>query len=274
MSFIRMYFSDPIFLGFCERTLEASGILDTVQRPSQMGIPQGGVISPLFANLYLHEVLDVFFEEVTRHLLNGWSKLVRYADDFVVLTESNEDAELVLNLISRRMDQFGLTLHPGKTSIQNMTCPQIQPRIGLDDPRELTFLGYELSWHQTTKDEWELVGRTALGRRAKALRRWQDALDVIGRDLNNYRREHRGMLSHKLLEDLYFKAVAHIRGYSAYYCVEGNQTDLLLFEKGIYRIAASFWKRHVDTRGCNPFEEDIDWIWPSIKMCKLSELSN
>lgn len=82
-----------------------------------LGTPQGGVISPLLANIYLHEVLDTWFETVVRPRMKGSSFLVRYADDFVIAFEMESDARRVMDVLPKRFARFGLTLHPEKTRL-------------------------------------------------------------------------------------------------------------------------------------------------------------
>ena len=81
------------------------------------GTPQGGVISPLLANIYLHEVLDEWFEREVKPRLKGRAVLVRYADDSVFVFARKEDAERVLDVLPKRFGKYGLTLHPDKTRL-------------------------------------------------------------------------------------------------------------------------------------------------------------
>lgn len=95
-----------------------AGILDEgVLSYPNAGSPQGAVVSPLLANIYLHEVLDTWFEQTVRPHLKGRAHLIRYADDSVLLFEYEEDAQRVLAVIAQRFERFGLTLHPEKTRL-------------------------------------------------------------------------------------------------------------------------------------------------------------
>jgi group II intron reverse transcriptase/maturase len=273
MSFIQSHINDPVFLTFCARTLEASRHKDMEQDGIPKGVPQGGVASPLFANLFAHVVLDVFFESDILPRLNGWARLFRYADDFVVLTEREEDAELAHQMVKQRVEQFGLMLHPDKTAIRNMTCPERQARMDETDLRELVFLGYELSWQQSARNKWELVGRTAPGRREKSLEKWKKLLKQLEGEMQQYKRNHRGEASLELIHKLEFSAIAHVNGFAAYYCAEGNQTEVILYELSVLRSASAFWRRHIDSRGSNPFENDLFRIWPRLKWRNVCELS-
>jgi retron-type reverse transcriptase len=92
-----------------------AGILEegNVTYPDE-GTPQGGVISPVLANIYLHEVLDVWFEQEVKPRMKGRAELVRYADDFVICFEREDDARRVMEVLPKRMEKYGLTLHPEK----------------------------------------------------------------------------------------------------------------------------------------------------------------
>ncbi len=266
--------TDPVFLTFCHRILQASIKADGERGRSALGVPQGGIVSPLLSNLYAHEALDLHFEFEIRPRLRGWARLFRYADDFVVLTESENDAKQVKELIEIRTSRYGLTLHPTKTTIRNMTCPELQPPVAEDDHRELLFLGYELSWHQTSKGQWELVGRTAPGRREKALQRWRDHLELLRKEMRQQQRQRPGHIDLKFIERLDRSVYDHIVGFTSYYLAEGNETELSLYENGVYRLAAGFWRQHIDQRGPNPYEGRADVIWPQVRLRNICELSN
>jgi group II intron reverse transcriptase/maturase len=102
------------------------------------GTPQGGVISPLLANIYLHEVLDVWFTKEVIPRLMGRASLVRFADDFVMLFELEEDARRVLNVLAKRFGKYGLRLHPSSSSfhcLRPASCTQLRHAQRSHDPR-------------------------------------------------------------------------------------------------------------------------------------------
>jgi RNA-directed DNA polymerase len=203
-------------------------------------------------------------------LISG--RLFRYADDFIVLCGSEEDAQLALRLIGERVTEFGLTLHPDKTFLRNLTNPAVNPLASNNELRGITFLGYELVWTKSGDRSWEFKGRTAPGRRAKALAQWDEWL-------KDFRREQitqgsRG-ISHKQIDHLLNSAVSHIQGFSSYYLVEGNQGELARYEEQVRGVGARYWNRYIDPhqKESNPFEDDREWLWHNIKMRKLTELS-
>lgn len=269
---IRLHITDPVFLYFINTTLRVSRLPGTESDPIPCGLPQGGIISPLLANLYAHHVLDTYFEEVIKPRLAGWGRLFRYADDFIVLCGSEEDARLALRLIDERVTEFGLSLHPDKTFLRNLTNPTMHPLASSEELRGITFLGYELAWKRSGDKSWEFKGKTAPGRRAKALAQWD-------KWLKDFRREQitqgSSGISPKQIDHLLNSAVSHIQGFNSYYLVEGNQGELARYEEQVRGAGARYWNRYIDPHqeGSNPFEDDREWLWHNIKMRKLTELS-
>ena len=90
---------------------------------TETGTPQGGVISPLLANIYLHYVLDEWFAKEVKPLMRGQSCQIRYADDFVIIFREEKDAERVKEVIPKRIGKYGLTLHPEKTKLLDFRSP-------------------------------------------------------------------------------------------------------------------------------------------------------
>jgi group II intron reverse transcriptase/maturase len=111
---VRRRVRDGVLLRLIGKWLNAGVMADGTLEYPDAGTPQGGVVSPLLANIYLHEVLDVWFEREVRPRLRGQAHMVRYADDAVLVFETEEDARRVLAALPKRFEKFGLTLHPGE----------------------------------------------------------------------------------------------------------------------------------------------------------------
>ena len=99
------------------------------------GVPQGGVISPLLANVYLHYVLDVWWQEAVEPRLVGRASLIRYADDFVIGFTDEADARRVMEVLPKRFGKYGLSVHPQKTRMVDFRRPRTQePKSGGGSP--------------------------------------------------------------------------------------------------------------------------------------------
>jgi RNA-directed DNA polymerase len=122
--------SDGVLIRLIGKWLKAGVLEDGVVRHPETGTPQGGVISPLLANVYLHEVLDVWWEREVQPRMRGRTALVRYADDFVLLFEKEEDARRVEAVLSKRFEKYGLKLHPEKTRLVRFERPGTSPPGG------------------------------------------------------------------------------------------------------------------------------------------------
>jgi hypothetical protein len=154
-----------------------AGVLESgaVTHPDE-GTPQGGVISPILANVYLHSVLDKWFEADVKPRLRGRAFLVRYADDFVIAVEQEADARRVMDVLPKRFERYGLTLHPDKTRLVNFTRPR---RDGGDDegdgPGSFELLGFNHHWGLSRKGN-NVVQRTTMRSRftraLTAVREW------------------------------------------------------------------------------------------------------
>jgi len=120
------------------------------------GTPQGGVISPLLANIFLHEVLDAWFERDIKPRLKGRAVLIRYADDAVLGFSREEDARRVLAVLPKRFSKYGLSLHPEKTRLIDFRLPRGEGPSGSSEPaRRRTFdlLGFTHYWTKSSSPD-------------------------------------------------------------------------------------------------------------------------
>lgn len=199
-----------------DRWLKA-GILEEqeIRRPTE-GTPQGGVISPLLANVYLHEAVDVWFERDVKPRLRGPAFLVRYADDFVMVFKHKSDADKVLEVLPKRLNRFGLTLHPDKTKLVRYTRPVDSSQgKGRDQegnrPETFDLLGFTHFWARSRQGYWVIKLKTA----SKATRR---ALTAIWQWCRRYRDIPVSVQHEKL--------TAKLRGLYQFYLRPGNTQSL------------------------------------------------
>ncbi len=230
---LRRRVQDGVLLRLIGKWLNAGVQEDGGITHPEAGTPQGGVISPLLANVYLHEVLDVWFEREVQPRLKGPAHLVRYADDFVILFAEEEDARRVLNVLPKRFGKYGLTLHPEKTRLVPFRRPDRRRRTpeGGDEPPPGTFdlLGFTHFWGRSRKGRWVVTRKTAKSRFSRALHRvamwcWVNRHLPIA-------------LQHKTL-------VAKLRGHCGYFGITGNGGALARFR---YELIHR-WKRALDRR--------------------------
>jgi len=145
--------------------------------PSERGTPQGAVISPLLANIYLHYVLDLWAHQ-WRTKRTGNVILVRYADDFVVGLCSQEEAVAMLQALHERFARFGLSLHPHKTRVIEFgrTAATRRRQVGLGKPETFDFLGFTHCCGKTRQGRFKILRRTARKRMRATLSELREAL--------------------------------------------------------------------------------------------------
>ena len=135
----------------------------------ERGTTQGSVLSPLLGNVYLHYVLDVWFEQAVKPRLRGEATLIRYADDFVIGFEHHGDAKRVMAVLGKRFERHGLALHPDKTRLIEFVRPRASQRGG-KGPGTFDFLGFTFYWGRTRKGCWMMMCKTRHVRLRRAMR--------------------------------------------------------------------------------------------------------
>jgi group II intron reverse transcriptase/maturase len=161
---------DGVLLRLIGKWLNAGVVEGPALSYPDEGTPQGGVISPLLANIYLHTVLDEWFVRDIQPALARKAAMVRYADDFVVLFERKREAERFLRVLPKRFGKYGLTLHPDKTRMISFRRPD-HVDVDEDRPGTFDFLGFTHHWAVSRKGNWIVKQRTAKDRFRRALRR-------------------------------------------------------------------------------------------------------
>jgi group II intron reverse transcriptase/maturase len=222
---------DGVILRLLGKWLKAGVMEDGALHRSEAGTPQGGVISPLLANIFLHEVLDVWFEQQVKPRLRGRAKLVRYADDAVVLFEHEDDARRVMDVLPKRFERYGLTLHPEKTRLLPFKRPdRMRPRRDDDGddppagPLSFDFLGFTIHWGKSLAGKWVVRERTAKDRFRGALQR-----------IAAWCRLHR----HAPLEVQQKELEAKLRGHYGYFGRTGNRGRLWDF---LHAATRAWWR--------------------------------
>ena len=136
------------------------------------GTPQGGVVSPLLANIVLHYVLDEWFAKEVRPRLKGEAFLIRYADDFVIGVAREDDARRIMEVLPKRMSKYGLTVHPEKTRLIRFQPDDPDDSVAEDrnstGPQTFDFLGFTHYWGRSLRGGWVVKRKTAKSRLKRA----------------------------------------------------------------------------------------------------------
>lgn len=222
---------DKAFLGLIRKWLKA-GVLDEdghVLHPVS-GTPQGGIVSPVLANVYLHYVLDLWFEKrVKRHCM-GEAYLCRFADDFICAFRYLDDAHGVHDALHGRFEKFGLALAEEKTGVIRFSRYQVEKGESFD------FLGFEFRWGLSRKGKPVIKIRTSRKRFRKSVQNFKE-----------WCRGHRSLP----MRPLFAQLNAKLRGYNNYYGIRGNSKSLSQFYWIIRRILYKWLNRRSQKRSFN-----------------------
>jgi len=199
-----------------------AGVMESgeVSHPDR-GTPQGGVVAPLLSNLYLHEVLDVWFEHEVKPRQRGGALEVRFADDAALVFEREEDARRVLAVLAKRFAKYGLRLHPEKTRLVDFRSPYRAGVGGSQRERSFELLGFTHFWGRSRKGRWVVQRKTAKDRFSRALR-----------EIGRWCRAHR----HWRVADQQAALSRKLQGHYAYYGVTGNARALARFLHEVRRL--------------------------------------
>lgn len=223
--------TDGVVRWMIDKWLKAGVLEGSSLRQSTEGTPQGGVISPLLANIYLHYVLDEWFETVAQARLKGRCVLVRYADDLVMAFEDHLAAKRMLAVLGKRLGRYGLTLHPDKTRFIDFrfkrpggACHPATNGTAFD------FLGFTHVWGMSRNGKNVVRQVTAKTRFARAL------LAVT-----TWCRRNR----HLAFRVQHARLSAMLRGHFGYYGITGNGRRIRWYLHQVERI----WKKWLSRRG-------------------------
>lgn len=224
--FLEHRISDRRVLKLVEAWLRAGVMEEGKWYKTDGGVPQGGSISPLLANIYLHYVVDLWFEKVIKKQLRGKANLVRYCDDFVILFQNQEDVDYVHTLLRARLGQFGLEMAEEKTHRTDLT-----PRENNgSDRRRMTFLGFSIYKSKKWKGKGYKVSFQTEGKRyARAKKSMKE---VLRRIMHMDLKKQSGMIN------------SILRGHINYYGIAGNSSRICSFCYEVER----YWRRCLGRR--------------------------
>ena len=232
---LRQRIGDGVILRLIGKWLRAGVMKEGVVEYPEMGTPQGSVVSPILANVLLHEVLDQWFVNDVKPRLRGGAFMVRFADDAVLVFEKREDAERVLEVIPKRLEKHGLEANSGKTRLVDFRKPtQNGGRGGSFD-----FLGFCFYWGYSRRGHRRVKIKTAKDRQSRSLRRMNHWLKRVRHW--KVREQHRAL-------------VRKLKGHYAYYAVSDNWDRVNSFRYETMKL----WRKWLERRAQRGHH---DWKW-------------
>jgi RNA-directed DNA polymerase len=232
-AFLQHRVRDGVLEKLIHKWLKAGVMEDGSVSYPDSGSPQGGVISPILSNIFLHYVLDVWFEEEVKPRLAGHAFLIRFADDFAIGFRHERDARRVMEVLPKRFGKYGLTIHPDKTRLIDFTSPAKSARDGktnsTDGPGTFDLLGFTHYWAKSRRGTWAVKRKTASSRFTRAVR-----------SIAHWCRNNR----HRPLSEQHVKLRQKLHGHYAYYGITGNSIALSRFREEVRRV----WRKWLGRR--------------------------
>lgn len=228
-NFLDLRIKDGVIRRMIDKWLKAGALEKGALSRSAAGTPQGGVISPLLANIFLHYVLDKWFTEVAQPRLKARCQLIRYADDFVMSFEDHLDGRRMLAVLGKRFARYGLRLHPEKTRYVDFRFRRPKGRHPATSGTTFNFLGFTRVWGQSRKGKpvvRQVTAKDRYARSLKAVRAWC--------------REH----MHLSLKMQHHRLSRSMEGHYAYYGITGNIRRIRWYHHQVERI----WKATLSRR--------------------------
>jgi RNA-directed DNA polymerase len=237
-AFLDRRVTDGVVRRMIDKWLKAGVLEEGRLERNEMGSPQGGVISPLLANIFLHHVLDEWFEGEVKPRLHGRGVLVRFADDFVMAFERSDDAERVMAVLDKRLARYGLALNASKTRFVDFRRNRGSgPGHPGTHGTTFDFLGFTHIWGKSRQDRNVIRLVTAKSRYARALAR-----------INDWCRQHR----HFAIDEQHARLSRMMRGHYAYYGITGNSRRLQWYAHQVPRL----WKKWLCRRSA---KRSLNW---------------
>jgi RNA-directed DNA polymerase len=230
---LKRWVRDGVLLQLIGKWLNAGVLEEGCITHPETGSPQGGVVSPMLSNVFLHSVLDEWFERDVRPRLKGHSYLIRFADDFVMGFTRDEDARRVMEVLPKRFEKYGLTIHPEKTRLVPFERPSDRPQSSATSARTpagtFDLLGFTHYWGRSRRGSWVVKRKTSKSRFRRGLAA-----------MAQWCRGNR----HRTLTDQHQALSQKLRGHFAYYGITGNADALNRF----HRRVIGLWRKWLGRR--------------------------
>lgn len=232
-TFYKQRISDGVIRRVLGKWFKARVMEDGLLSYPDVGTPQGGVVSPLLSNIYLHEVLDLWYENMIKPRLEGRTELIRYADDAVIMFERKDDAERVMKVLPKRFERFGLQLHPEKTRLVEFSAGSSRSQSdGESKQKTFDFLGFTHYW-----------GKSSKGRKIPKRKTAKDRLKRSIRSIYVWCKENR----HLPVNVQQMEPSLKVKGHYNYYGITFNAVYVDRFLQEVKRV----WRKWLNRRNRN-----------------------
>ncbi len=230
---------DPRFIRLIMQFLKA-GILDGVRRiDTTEGTPQGGILSPILANIYLHYVLDLWYTRKEQRQMKGYSQLIRYADDFVIGCQYRQEAEQIRTDLQVRLEKFGLRLSEEKTRVVEFGRYALvnREKRGEGKPASFDFVGFTHYCSHTRDGRFASKVKTSRKRMKRSVHTVQEWLKTVRNTLP--------------LQDIWPLLAMKLKGHYQYYGVSGNFEGIQRFYRQTRRVTFKWLNRRSQKKSWN-----------------------
>jgi len=239
MKCLQQRISDPNLLILIKRMLKAGVVTQGISASTEHGTPQGGIISPILANIYLHYVLDLWLEKKLKPTLRGYAGIARYADDFVIGCQYSEEAQKIVQSIKDRFVPFGLTLAKDKTRViefGRFACQRRKERKK-GKPETFNFLGFTHYCGTTRKGSYVVKLKTSKQKYQASMKRMKEWLKAVK--------------NRRALPDIWNLLILKLQGHYQYYGVSGNYRRIQSFQEQTERLAFKWLNRRSQKKSWN-----------------------
>lgn len=230
MQMLKQKISDPRFLNLIETLITAPTLEDGKTENSKMGCPQGSIVSPILANIYLHHVIDEWFTSITKSHMKARCEQVRYADDMVFIFENARDAQRFYAVLGKRLNKFGLELHGEKSGIwpSGKNAARRVEQAGKKMPTYM-FLGFTCYWGKSRKGFWRL--------------KYKSRRDRFTGKLKGMWKLMRSNLNAPDTDFFLKKVIRGIKGWVNYHAISDNEKRVSSFLNQARRIIFKWFNR-------------------------------
>lgn len=238
MEFLRIRIADTSLLTLINKFLKAGYIDERLLIRTEKGTPQGSILSPMLANVFLHYVLDTWFDSVVKNHVRGFCEIVRYADDFVCVVQYAEEAERIEKALKSRFGRYGLEIHPTKS--RNISFGRDERQNAEREnrrPNTFDYLGFTHFCDLSRKGKFKIGRRTSRKRfadKCKSMNEWM------------------GKIRNKVETKEWWKTLkAKVRGHIQYYGVSENYNSIEKFYNITVKLAHKWLNRRSQKRKMN-----------------------